>query len=125
MTAFSGWLAVGVEIAAGVLVEDPLIARVPAAGDVVSNVVTFPNGFSLGPFAFAAGPFAAWGLFDAVAGGAMLWSAAMPPLAIPSGAYLSFPAGAYPVTSSAGPGGGVVTIDGVPVTNNGQPLEVS
>jgi hypothetical protein len=108
-----------------VLTETPGLARVPVNASASGDVVTFAAGVSIGPFAAPAGPFAAYGLFNAAEGGAMEYSATMTPLFVAPNGYLSFPGGAYTMTPAVAPGADVLTIGGVPLTVGGQPLRVA
>jgi hypothetical protein len=119
----SVWLAIGGAVIDGVLTEMPGLARQAVAAVVSGTVMTLPEGVSFGPFAAAAGPFAAFGLFTAATGGSMTNQGTIVPLSVAAGQYLSFGAGGYAVGSAAAPGGDVLTIGGVPLTLAGQPLQ--
>lgn len=124
MTAFAGWLDVGGAIVDGVLTEPPGLARQPVDATVVGATTTFAVGVTFGPFVAAAGPFAAFALFDAADAGTMRYIGATPALNVVVGEYLSFPKGDYTMAAAPSPGVDVVTIGGVPLRAGGQPVRV-
>lgn len=119
------WLAIGGAVVDGILTETPGVARRPIEVSITGSAVTLGTDASLGPFAAAAGPFAAFGLFGAANGGTMSFSVAFTPIGVEAGEFLSFPAGDYAMTPAGAPGGDVLTIGGIPLTAGGQPLQVN
>jgi len=116
------WLSAGGAIVDGVLTEPPGWVRLPIECLVAGGVLTLSAGITFGPFHASTGPLAAFALFDAEKAGTMLYSATMPSLTVPAGHYLSFPAGNYAVTAASAPGADVLTLNGQPLTIDGQPL---
>lgn len=126
MASITGYLGLGGAITDGVLTE-PLstagYARRPVTVDVNGDgAVIVAAGITFGPATRAWGPLA---VLAVIAGDGVTIQRriTLPNLTVPIGGYLTVPAGTHVSTAvAAGPDPEVVTLDGVPMTVNSQPL---
>ena len=125
MTSFSGYIAPGGGLVAGVLTEIPGLDRVPVSGtDAGGGTIMISPGVTIGPFPGPGATLAAFAIFAASTAGAMLYSGSMTSLSVAAGQYVTFPAGAYSVSPGTTPDSTVLTLGGIPLTVAGQPLQV-
>lgn len=119
------WAALGAGIAAGVLEEIPGLARVQVSAVPGVADVFLPDGVTFGPFGAAPGPLGALGLFAAATGGAPLFTSGFAVVSPGANDFLTILAGSYPMAAGPVPDGSVLTVNSLPLTAGGSPLQVT
>ena len=121
---FNGYLALGTALTGGVLAEMPGLPRLALAAVIDNGLLALNSGVVLGPVPAPGGTLSAIGIFDAPSGGVMLAAGTLAPIGAAAGSYALLPPAFYAVTASVTVDPTVLTLGGVPLVLDGQPLQV-